>query len=206
MRTARPVVTIVVALMLAPVVAHAQELLDRVVARVDGQTILLSDVRAASGLGLADAAGGRALEQVIERRLVLAEVSRFPPPEPEAAAVEAESVKLMAAAGAGLPALMAATGLTDEAVAAMARDTLRIQAYLDQRFGVGVPVSDEQARQYYDEHPAAFTRDGRRRSFDEAIEDARREAAAERRRLAVQQWMRDLRGRAEVMLVPERPR
>lgn len=206
MRAAMQTVALVVAAMLAPGAASAQDLLDRVVARVDGETILLSDVRAASGLGLADAASGRALDQVIDRRLILAEVARFPPPEPEAATVEAETVRLMAAAGASLPALMAAAGLTDEGIGAVARDTLRIQAYLDQRFGLGVPVSDEQARQYYDEHPDLFTRDGRVRPFAEATEDARRQASLDRRRAAVEQWVRDLRARAEVVIVPERPR
>ncbi len=205
MRTPAPVVAMVAALLFASGAA-AQELLDRVVARVDGETILLSDVRAASGLRLADAEAARAVEQVIERRMILAEVARFSPPEPEAAAVEAETVRLMAAAGAGLPALMAAAGLTDEGIGAMARDTLRIQAYLDQRFGVGVPVNDEQARQFYDEHPATFTRDGRVRPFAEVADDARREASADRRRLAVEQWVRDLRARAEVVIVAERPR
>jgi hypothetical protein len=105
-----------------------------------------------------------------------------------------------------LPALMAATGLTDEGISAIARDTLRIQAYLDQRFGVGVPVSDEQARQFYDAHPDVFVRDGQRRTFADATDDARRGAAADRRLVVVTQWVRDLRGRAEVVIVPERPR
>lgn len=186
--------------------AGAQALLDRVMARVDGQAILLSDVRAASGLGVADADPARAVEQLIERRLMLAELARFPPPEPTAAAVEAETARLTAVAGAGLNGLITASGLTADGVTALARDTLRIQAYQDQRFGAGAAVSDEQARQYYDEHPDAFRRDGRLRPFDEAADDARREAAADRRRVVVAQWVRDLRGRAEVVIVSERPR
>jgi hypothetical protein len=197
---------IVLALATGTGIAHAQTLLDRVMARVDGQTILLSDVRAASGLGVADADQARAIEQLIERRLMLAEVARFPPPEPTAAAVEAETARLHAAAGTGLAALITASGLTEEGVTVLARDTLRIQAYQEQRFGAGAAVSDEQARQYYDDHRDAFTRDGRVRPFDEVADDARREAGADRRRLIVEQWVRDLRSRAEVVVVPERPR
>lgn len=206
MRRALATFVAIVVLVPGASAAAAQTLLDRVIARVDGQTILLSDVRAASGLGVVDAEPARAVEQLIERRLMLAEVARFPPPEPTAAAVEAETARLTAVAGPGLPALMAASGLTNDGVVALARDTLRIQAYQDQRFGTGVAVSDEQARQYYDDHREAFRRDGRLRTFDEAADDARREAAADRRRLVVAQWVRDLRGRAEVVIVAERPR
>jgi hypothetical protein len=206
MRTLIRIGATVAALVLAPGPAFAQALLDRVMARVDGQTILLSDVRAASGLGVTEANPARAIEQLTERRLMLAEVARIPPPEPDAAAVDAEATRLKAAAGAGLPALMETTGLTNEGIIAMARDTLRIQAYLDQRFGVDVPISDEQARQFYDEHPEVFVRDGQRRTFADATDDARRGAAADRRLLVVTQWVRDLRARAEVVIVPERPR
>jgi hypothetical protein len=61
--------------------AHAQ-LLDRVVARVGGTAITQTDVDAAVGLGVieADGAGGAsAVQQMIDRRILLAEVARFPP-------------------------------------------------------------------------------------------------------------------------------
>ncbi len=191
-------------LALVVAVASAQELVDRVMARVNGETILLSDVRAASGLGLVDPSPSRAVEQLAERRLVLAEVARFPPPEPRPEQVEAEMVRLMAAAGAGLETLMDTAGLTDAQVRDMARDSLRIRAYLDQRFGLGAPVSEEQARQYYDEHPGQFIRDGVRRPYEEVAADVRREAAEARREAAVQQWLRDVRARAEVVIVAVR--
>src|SRR6478752_6230367 len=67
--------------LIAPV--SAQQLLDRVLARVGTTPITLTDVRAAMGLGIVDTPPGgdvqQALPQMIGRRLVLVEVQRFPP-------------------------------------------------------------------------------------------------------------------------------
>ena len=74
-----------VVLLAAPLAA--QSLLDRVVARVNGSVILLSDVRAAVMLGLVDGAAADsedAVEQMVQRALLIEEVNRFPPPEPVA--------------------------------------------------------------------------------------------------------------------------
>ena len=75
---------------------HAQQLLDRVVARVDGAPITLTDVQAALGLGLIQVPAGSdpvdtGTQQMIDRQLELAEVQRFPPPEPDRAPSRARS-------------------------------------------------------------------------------------------------------------------
>jgi hypothetical protein len=147
----------------------AQELLDRVVALVNGTPITLSDVNAAIGLGIAEVPAegdpvAAAQLQLIDRQLILAEVARFAPPEPGEAAIAAEVAALRADAGARLETLMRDTGLDERRLRDIARDTLRIRAYLDQRFGAGAEVRDE----------------------------------------AVAQWVRDLRGRAEITTPPVR--
>jgi len=182
-----------------PSSVFAQQLLERVVARVNGSVILLTDMRAAVGLGLVEARTDP-VEGVIERQLQLTEVARFPPPEPTAAAIDAELARLKARAGAGLDALMASTGLNEDRLREIARESLRIQAYLDQRFGASVPVSEEQALQYYRDHPGEFTSNGVTLSFDEVAASARQKASLERRRTIVDQWLRDLRRRAEVVV------
>ena len=72
--------------------APGAEVLDRVLAVVAGDLILMSDVRAARDFGFITAGGadpdGQALARLIDRALILAEVERFAPPEPEAAAVD----------------------------------------------------------------------------------------------------------------------
>jgi hypothetical protein len=198
---------LVAAFMLSLLPSSAQQLLDRVVARVEGYAITLTDVQAALGLGVIQAPPGAdpiaaGTQQMIDRQLVLAEVQRFPPPEPDAAAITREIGRLEMNAGARLPALMQSTGLTEQRIRDIARDNLRILAYLDQRFGTTAQVSDEEVARYYRDHEAEFTRGGDLTPFDEAEPVARQRASSERRRAAIDQWLRDLRARADVSTNP----
>ena len=93
----------------------AQQLLDRVVARVEGYAITLTDVQAALGLGAIQAPPGAdpieaGTQQMVDRELLLAEVRRFPPPEPDDAAVVREIARVRMNAGARLPALVSPPG------------------------------------------------------------------------------------------------
>jgi len=185
----------------------AQGLLDRVVARVDGYAITLTDVRAALGLGVIGAPGGTdaidaGTQQLIDRQLILAEVQRFPPPEPPLAALEREVAKLEGTAGAGLTALMQSTGVTRQRIRDLARGDLRILAYLDERFGPTEQVTDDDAAQYYRDHEAEFTRNGQLAPFEEVAALARQRASTGRRNAAIDQWRRDLRARADIVVNP----
>ena len=181
----------------------AQQLLDRVVARVNGEVVTLTDVKAAVALGVvevpADAGEPEAIELLVSRRLVLAEVERFAPPEPPGADVARETATLIARVGSRLAAVMASTGIDEVRIRDMARESLRIQAYLDQRFGTTAQLTEEEVAQYYRIHPEEFMRDGAPIPFDEAEPEARQRAAIERRASTIEQWMRDLRARAEVV-------
>jgi len=182
----------------------AQQLLDRVVARVNRHTITLTDMKAAVALGLVDVppeAGEQAVvDRLVERQLVLTEVARFAPPEPSPAAVAREVEVLKARAGGRLAAIMETTGVGEERLRDLARDTLRIEAYLNQRFGPTVQLTEEEVQQYYRMHPDEFTREGRLMPFVEADDFARERASAERRAATVAQWMRDLRARADILI------
>jgi hypothetical protein len=183
--------------------ARGQQLLDRVLARVDGAPITLSDVQASIGLGLIQAPPGpdaiaMGTQLMIDRQIELTEVQRFPPPSPDAASVAGEAARLKMSAGARLPGLMQSTGLTEQRISDIARDNLRIAAYLDQRFGTIVQVSDEEVANYYRTHEAEFTRGGDAIPFEEAEPTVRQRVSAERRRATVERWIRDLRSRADV--------
>jgi hypothetical protein len=134
-------------------VAAAQNVIERVLARVDASVIMLTDVRAAIGLGLVDAPAGpdgerRALDQLIDRQVLLHEVARFPPPEPTDGAIEEAAALMRARAGARLPELMNTTGIDDARIRELARDTLRIQAYVGQRFGAAATLGDADVGQW----------------------------------------------------------
>ena len=191
--------------------ASGPQLLDRVVARVGGYAITLTDVNAALALGVIEAPSGEvgqaaAIQRLIERQLVLAEVARFSPPEPVQAAVDGEVEAMRARAGDRLDAVMESTGIDEDRIRVMARDTLRIQAYLNQRFGTTLPVSDEEIAQYYRTHPEEFTRNGMLMPFGEAEPIARQRAAVERRNSTIAQWLRDLFARAQTVERPTYPR
>jgi hypothetical protein len=176
------------------------EVIDRVAARVNGSLVLLSDVRAAAALGIIEP-GSEAdqVRQMVRRQLLVSEIRRFPPQEPPAAAVEAEVARLRARVPD--PArLQRDYGLAASQIDALARETLRIEAYLDQRFGANVSLSDEQTREYYTAHAAEFTRDGVLAPFESVLGEARERAAAARRRDAVAQWVTELEGRADIVL------
>ena len=117
------------------------ETIDRVLAVVAGQLITLSDVTAARDLGLQSADGAadpvRAiLTKLIDRELVLAEVDRYAPPEPTAAAVDGELQRVRArfASQAEVDAALARSGIDEKNLRETLRQDLRTRAYLDQRF------------------------------------------------------------------------
>jgi hypothetical protein len=136
----------------------AHQLLDRVVVRVNGSPVFLSDLRAAVGFGLIESGPeSDQTRQMVRRQVLLAEVGRFPPPEPAAADVAAELARMKASVR-DPAAFQREQGLSDQQVQSMARDSLRIEAYLAQRFGAARPKE------------------------------------------AVEQWMKELEARADVVL------
>jgi hypothetical protein len=192
--------------MLLGATASGQELLDRVLARVNEEPITLTDARAAIALGMIEQTQGvdplvSAVPQLIERRLVLAEVARFAPPEPDIASLNTQvnAIKTRVGSPEQLAALEKSTGVGDAQIREIARDDLRIRAYLNQRFGSSVQATDEDAAAYYRAHPDEFRVSGQVTPYAEAEPVARQKAAAERRAAIIFQWMRELRQRADVV-------
>jgi hypothetical protein len=182
----------------------AQQLIDRVLARIGTEAITETDVRALVEFGLVDAKAATepaAIRQAIERQLALREVARFPPPEPPAAAVDQQLAMMKARVGSRGDDVMRANGLDEARLRGLARDTLRIRQYLDQRFGLTTQVSEEEARKYFEAHRDQFTRNGAPLTFEQAAAEARQRVVAERQATAATQWLQDLRARSAVVLV-----
>ena len=182
----------------------AQHVLDRVLARIATEAITQTDVEALVEFGLIEARSPTvpaAVQQAIDRQLVLREVARFPPAEPPAADVEKQLAAMKARVGDRLGQMLQITGLDEDRLRGLARDTLRIRNYLQQRFGVSAQVGEEEARRYFDAHRDEFTRNGMPLTFEEAAAEARQRAAATRVQGAVTQWLQDLRARSDVVLV-----
>lgn len=184
--------------------AWGDEIIDRVLAVVSGDVILLSDVEAARDFGLVTPADPdpvrSVLSQLIERELVLAEVDRYAPPEPPTSAVdrELETVRRRFASAQTFQAALARTGINESHLRETLREQLRIRAYIDQRFTVLSPTEDE-VRRYYREHQAQFTVEGTVRPYEDARADAASAWVAARRKALVDEWIAGLRRRADII-------
>jgi hypothetical protein len=187
----------------APVPGPGEQLLERTVAIVGGAVVTQSDVDTAVRLGLVEMGAGtlpaRATGAVIERWLMLHEVARFSPAEPDPAAVASRvtAVRLHVGGEEPLAAALVAGGFTPARLSAWLRDDLRIAAYLDQRFAsAGVPP-DADVTAYLEAHRAELAQDG---VAPAALTEAARERlVAGRRRDLISDWLADLRRRTEVV-------
>jgi hypothetical protein len=138
------------------------ETIDRVLALVANQLITQSDVTAAIDLGLQSSDGAAdpvraVLSKLIDRELVLAEVDRYAPAEPTAAAVDREvaRVRQRFASPSAFDATLARSGIDERHLRETLRQDLRMREYLDQRFS----AADRRATQI-DEWLAGLRRRG----------------------------------------------
>lgn len=133
---------LVLGLLVCASAAHA-EVIDRILAVVGGQPVTLSDVTAARQFGLVEPPAGTAdpvayvIDQLIDRTLMLAEVDRFQPPEPDPVemTIRVEALERRAGSAAAFDKTLAITGMTREQLRRHIRDDLRMTTYLNQRFG-----------------------------------------------------------------------
>ena len=189
------------------------EIIDRMLAVVGGEIILLSDVNAAVKFGLidvrsiADENGLRAaLSALVDRQLQLFEVNRYLPPEPAASAVDTRLEAARSRLGeAGFRAALAETGMTDAQVRSRIRDNLRIESYRAQRFGAALQPTDEDLARFYRANEAQFTKEGVLQPFDQVRETVREHLVRERSSALIAEWLDTLRRRTETqILLPPR--
>lgn len=190
------------------VVTVRAEVIDRILAVVNGQIITLSDARAALRLGLVPSDVSKdpidaAMQRLIDRRLMLGEVDRYAPPEPAEPEIDAAVATIRArySGAPGFDEVLKQTVMSREELRRHVRDSLRIDAYLQQRFTSLVEPSDAEAMVYYREHAAEFTAGGQLRPFDEVREDARRRLIEQRRAAFVREWVDGLRRRASLVIL-----
>ena len=185
----------------------AGQTIDRLAAVVGGEPIFLSDVREVVRLRLLDPAGplapvtepdasddALALERLINRRLVLAEVARYsqvPPPPADVDRLETIWAARFSERPARDPAF----------VRAFLADSLRIDRYIDQRFTAAAQPTRDEARAFHQANPGLFVSNGAPAPFEAVEEDARRRLAEARRLTMVRDWLRGLRERAQVRIL-----
>jgi hypothetical protein len=200
--------------------AASPRLVDRVVAVVDEDPILASDVDRAVALGLVERAAGepddelrrRALDGLIEQRLRLHEIARFGLEEASIAEVDRQFEQLRAgfADEGAWRAELGRLGLDEAGVRQLLARQLSILAYVEERLGPRIFVGVEEIRRHYDEELVpALAAEGRPAPPIEEVRESIRAVLRERRlNEEIERWTADLRAAADVvdlLDVPERP-
>ena len=127
-----------------------RDVIDRLLAVVGGQTITLSDVNAAIQFQLVDVPAGTpdpvvyTLDRLIDRTLILAEVDRFQPPEPDPVemTIRIDEIQRRAGSAAAVDHALAVTGRTRQELRRYIRDDLRMATYINQRFGATTAATE----------------------------------------------------------------
>jgi len=144
--------------------AHAQ-VLDRVLARVDGHAVLLSDMRLARAVGVggvrADEDDQTAMRRLVDRQLMVAEVLRNQPAASDQATVARGVADFVARAGGqgAATAALRTAGVPQNYLERLAQEMAWVDAYTRQRFGSD-PVAPARV---------AWLRDLRRRGRVECV-------------------------------------
>ncbi len=148
----------------------ANVLIDRLVAVVDDDPILLSDLGRLIGLGLVEKVAGdssvgpppgeprkqlerRVLDSLIDQRLRLHEIERhkFAPLPPDEIDRQLERIRAGFTGPDELAERLAALGLDEDGLRLLVTRQLRVLVYVEQRLGPRVFVSLEDLRAYYDD-------------------------------------------------------
>ncbi len=183
--------------------------LDRILAVVSGNVIMLSDVRAFIDLGLADVSGAPEpevdmLTLLIERRLVLDEIDRYVVADPPSQTINRRlnEVRDRFATAQTFIAVLDRVGFTEADLRAVLRDNVRRDAYLEERFVADVQPTEAKLRSYYETHAAEFLRDGQMLMFKEARLEVQRQLTKELHAKMVAEWTATLVERDQVIRVP----
>lgn len=188
-------------------------LVDRVVAVVDGDPILWSEVRRVVALGLtatpapeAEVSERVALDTLIDRRLRTQAVASSGVVTVGREEVDAR-VAAVRARFADPAARLAELGLDDEGLREVVRRQLELARYVEERLGARVFVPLEEIRLYYD---TSYAPELRARGEEvpeladvrEAIRTLLRERALD---LEIERWTEELRRRADVIDLLDAP-
>lgn len=190
---------------------RAQETtIDRIVARVDTDIILLSDVRAleryqqlVDGKSETDA---QVLDRLIDQWIVRneADTALFPHPTPDAIDRGVERVQKSFTTAEEYETKKKQVGLSDDAVRAMVASQLYLGDYLDSRFRPSVHVEAKDIQEFYEKAviPRAQARGQEPPSLDAARDIIRDALIRKGIDEQTERWLTESRGRIVVEKMP----
>ena len=193
----------------------AQEVIDRVAARVENDIVLLSDVRVlARYQQLVDSkseSDAQILDRLIDQWIVRneAETARFPRPSDDEVSRGVERVQKSFTSAEEYEARKKQVGLTAANIRTMVTAQLYLSNYLDSRFRPSVKIEPKEVEDFYDKAviPRAQARGQAPPSLD-AARDYIRDALIQRSiDEQAERWLNESRGRVHVekMLEPSAP-
>ena len=185
---------------------RAQQVVDRIAARVESDVILLSEVRELSRYQkLVDGkseSDQQILDRLIDQWIVRTEAAaaRFPRPSTAEIDRSEERLKKSFASEEEFEARKRESGLSDREVREMVELQLYLSSYLDSRFRPAVQISDAQIRTFYEQGVVARAKArGQEPPTFEAARDAIQEALLQRGiDEQTDQWIRESRNRLHV--------
>jgi len=171
-------------------------LVDRLVATIGEQALTWRDVEAARLLGSIPAGGAPrdAVERLVTRELMHAEVERLAVAPPIAAAVDErlERARQRAGGAEAFARSLSALGLNEARAREWVADDLAIDVYVDQRFTAAAQPTDVEVSR---EATA-----GGRPATPDALAEARRRLVQTRRATLVNDWLTGIRARSNVQI------
>jgi|SRR3974390_1792101 len=211
----RKTITVLLLLFAGVHVAQGQEVIDRIVARVDTDIVLLSDVRELSryqqfidGKPQTDP---EILDRLIDQWIVRqeAKAALFPIPSDEDVNRSMERLKRSFSSPEAFEERQKQSGLSDDDVRRMLRSQLYLSNYLDSRFRASIQIDDKAIQEFYTTRvvPRAESR-GQSPPTLEAARDFIQEALVQRAiNEQADKWLKESRARLHVdNLLSETPK
>jgi hypothetical protein len=205
------IATIFLGLLPMPAPAHAQEVIDRIVARVETDIILLSDVhqlsRYQSFLDGKPQSDADILNRLIDQWIVRSEagVARFPQPSDDDINRSIERLKRSFSSPEEFQARQKQSGITDEEIRRFVRAQLYLSNYLDSRFRPSIQIDEKAIEDFY--RNRVVPRAESRKQTPPTIENARdfiQEALVQRAiNEQADRWLKESRARVRIELLPD---
>jgi hypothetical protein len=197
--------------------AAEPQLADRVLAAVDGDPVLSSDVERTIALGLVDRREGetdralrrRVLDGLVEQRLRVHEVERygFGQVPVELIAEQVAAIRERFPSQEAFRQRLAALGMTMEGLEQLVAQQLQVLTYVDELLGARVFVGLEEIEAHYHRVLVPQLQRGGQAipPLDEVREQIREVLRQERLNQELTSWTTDLRRRADVVEYFDRP-
>jgi len=204
-----------IALLLVPGRSHAQDVIDRIVARVETDIILLSDVRQLNRYQVF--LDGKAqsdediLNRLIDQWIVRSEagVARFPQPSDEDVNRSIERLKRSFSSPEEFQLRQKNSGLSEDDIRRFVRAQLYLSNYLDSRFRPAIQIDEKAIEEFYKNR--VVPRSESRKQTPPTLENARdfiQEALVQRAiNEQADRWLKESRTRVRVeIMLDEKPK